>query len=384
VHVVIAPDSFKESLTSPEVAAALERGWRQGAPGSTSRRVPLADGGEGTVQALVEATGGRLETREVTGPLGDPVRAAFGVLGGPGPLTAVVEVAAATGLGLVPPGERDAGRATSYGTGELLAAALDLGARRIVLGLGGSASTDGGAGLVRALGVRLLDADDAELEPGGLGLGAVARVDLGGRHPGLDGCELVAACDVDNPLTGPTGAAAVFGPQKGADPALVTTLDEHLTRYADVVAGAGLAADPGLAGSGAAGGIGFAVVALLGGSLRPGFEIVAEAVGLDALLDGADLVVTGEGRLDAQSLAGKTPIGVMRRARERGIPVVAVAGSLGEGCDELLAAGMTAVLSVAPGVLTLEQALDDASANLERVGRSLGALWSAAATSTSE
>lgn len=378
MHVVIAPDSFKESLTSPEVAAALERGWLRGAPGSTCRRAPLADGGEGTVQALVEATGGRLETREVTGPLGEPVSAAFGVLGGPGPLTAVVEVAAATGLGLVPADARDAGRATSYGTGELVAAALDLGARRIVLGLGGSASTDGGAGLARALGVRLLDAEGRELEPGGLGLAAVASVDLSDRHPGLEGCELVAACDVDNPLTGPRGAAAVFGPQKGAEPALVAELDAHLAGLAEVVARAGLPGDPDRAGAGAAGGIGFAVVALLGGSLRPGFEIVAEAVGLDALLEGADLVLTGEGCLDAQSLAGKTPVGVLRAARAHGVPVVAVGGSLGEGADELLDAGMTAVLSIAPGAVSLEQALADAEANLERVGRSLGALWAAA------
>ena len=379
MHVVIAPDSFKESLTSPEVAAALERGWLQGAPGSTCRRVPLADGGEGTVRALVEATDGRLETREVTGPLGDPVSATFGMLGGPGPVTAVVEVAAASGLALVAASHRDAARATSYGTGELVAAALDLGARRIVLGLGGSASTDGGSGLVQALGVRLLDEHGTEVRHGGAELGRVAQVDVRHRHPALDGCELVAACDVDNPLSGPDGAAAVFGPQKGADPATVTLLDHHLEHLACVVARAGLTADPAARGSGAAGGIGFAVVALLDGALRPGFEIVAEAVGLDALLDGADLVITAEGRLDAQSLAGKTPVGVLRRARDRGIPVVAVAGSLGEGADELLAAGMTAVLSVVPGIVTLEQALEDTSLNLERVGRSLGSVWAAAA-----
>lgn len=378
MRVVIAPDSFKESLSSPDVALALERGWLRGAPDSTCVRVPLADGGEGTVQALVEATGGRAETREVTGPLGAPVRAAFGVLGGSGPLTAVVEVAAASGLGLVPADRRDAARATSYGTGELVAAALDLGARRIVLGLGGSASTDGGAGLARALGVRFLDAQGAEVGPGGAGLGRVARLDTADRHPALDGCELLAACDVDNPLTGPRGAAAVFGPQKGADADTVTLLDRHLRQLARVAGEAGSVADPTSAGTGAAGGIGFAVVALLGGSLRPGFEIVAEAVGLDDLLEGADLVITGEGRLDSQSLSGKTPVGVMRRAVARGVPVVAVAGSLGEGVDDLEAAGMTAVLSVVPGVVGLEEALGGARANLERTGRTLGALWAAA------
>lgn len=382
VRVVIAPDSFKESLSSPDVAEALERGWLRGAPGSTCRRAPLADGGEGTVDALVSATGGHLETRVVTGPLGEPVEAAFGVLGGSGPLTAVVEVAAASGLGLVPPGDRDAGRATSYGTGELLAAALDLGARRVVLGLGGSACTDGGSGLARALGVRLLDADGDDVDGGGTDLDRVVRLDAGDLHPGLRRCEVVAACDVDNPLTGPRGAAAVYGPQKGADPAMVAVLDERLGHFARVLSDSGYDADPAAPGTGAAGGIGHLVLALLGGSLRPGFEIVAEAVGLDDLLKGADLVLTGEGRLDAQSLAGKTPVGVMRLARRRGIPVIAVAGSLGPGVDELVAAGMTAAISVVPGVVGLPEALADASANLERTAQALGAVWAAAAVGT--
>lgn len=381
MRVVIAPDSFKESLSSPEAAAAIEQGWLQGAPDSTCDVVPLADGGEGTVDALVAATGGRVERREVTGPLGDPVVAELGVLGGAGPLTAVVEVAAATGLGLVPPERRDAARASSYGTGQLVAAALDLGAQKIVLGLGGSASTDGGAGLVRALGVRLLDADGHEVTGGGGDLGRVASIDSAGLHPGLADCEVVAACDVDNPLTGPQGAAAVYGPQKGADAATVDLLDQHLAHLAAVVAAAGFTSDADAPGTGAAGGIGFAVLALMGGSLRPGFEIVAEAVGLDARLEGADLVLTGEGRLDAQSLSGKTPVGVMRRARERGIPVVAVAGSLGDDVEEVVAAGMTAVLSVVPGVVTQDEAMDGAAANLQRTAEALGAVWAAAAAS---
>jgi glycerate kinase len=378
VHVVIAPDSFKESLSSPEVATALERGWLLGAPGSTCDLVPLADGGEGTVRALVQATGGRLERRRVQGPLGDPVDAELGVLGGPGPLTAVVEVAAASGLALVPPDERDAGRATSYGTGELIAAALDLGARRIVLGLGGSATTDGGTGLARALGVRFIDADGQDVVGGGDDLGRIVRVDTDGRHRGLADCEVLAACDVDNPLTGPDGAAAVYGPQKGADPTSVALLDGNLAHLADVLAGAGLGADATTPGAGAAGGIGFAVLALLHGRLRPGFDLVAEAVGLDDFLDRADLVLTGEGRLDRQSLAGKTPVGVMRRARARGIPVMALAGSLGEGADELLDAGMTAVLSVVPGVVDHDEAMSRAAANLEATARAVAAVWAAA------
>jgi glycerate kinase len=377
VRVVLAPDSFKESLTSPEVAAALERGWLLGAPGSTCVRVPLADGGEGTVRALVEATGGRVESHRVTGPLGEPVDAELGILGGPGPLTAVVEVAAASGLALVAGEARDAGRATSYGTGELVSAALDAGARRIVLGLGGSACTDGGAGMLQALGVGLLDAERRPLAHGGLELGRLEHLDLAGIHPALAGCEVVAACDVDNPLCGREGAAAVFGPQKGADAATVEVLDGHLARLARTAAAAGLTASPTLAGTGAAGGIGFAVVAFLGGELRPGFEIVADAVGLDEALDGADLVLTGEGRIDAQSLAGKAPVGVLRRARGRGVPVVAVAGSVGD-VDRLVAAGLTAAVSVVPGVVTMDEALAEASDNLERTARALAAVWAAA------
>ncbi|TYL55012.1 glycerate kinase [Nocardioides sp. BGMRC 2183] len=377
MRVVIAPDSFKGSLSSPEVAAALERGWLLGAPDSACVRVPLADGGEGTVQALVDATGGRLETRRVTGPLGAAVDAAFGLLGGSGPLTAVVEVAAASGLTLVEEGSRDAGRATSYGTGELIAAALDLGARRLVIGLGGSACTDGGVGLLQALGARFVDAGGADLGHGGAVLGDLADIDLTGLHPALTECEVVAACDVDNPLTGPRGAAAVFGPQKGADEATVALLDDHLGHLAGVVAER-FDADPSVPGSGAAGGIGFALTGLLGGELRPGIDLVADAVGLDELLTDADLVLTGEGCLDAQSLAGKAPVGVLRRARERGLPVIGVAGSLGEGVEEILAAGMTAVVSVVPGVVSLEEALGSAAVNLESTGRALASIWSAA------
>lgn len=378
MRVVIAPDSFKESLSSPEVAAALARGWLRAVPDSECVCVPLADGGEGTVHALVEATGGRLETRSVRGPLGEPVTAAFGVLGGAGPLTAVVEVAAASGLGLVLVDERDAGRASSHGTGELIAAALDLGVDRLIIGLGGSATTDGGVGMARALGVQFLDAAGDEVGEGGVELGGITTVDLSGLHPGLARCEVVAACDVDNPLTGPSGAAPIFGPQKGADSELVQILDGNLDVLAEAIRRTGAAADPEQPGSGAAGGIGYAVLALLGGELRPGLEIVADAVGLDAHLDGADLVITGEGQLDAQSLAGKTPVGVMRRAKQRGIPVLAVAGSLGDGVDELIEAGMTAVISVVPGVVSLRQALVDAEANLEHTGCTLGAVWRAA------
>lgn len=375
MRVLFAPDSFKESLDSPAVASALAAGWADGDPSAEVVLVPMADGGEGTVDAVVTATGGTHVTVEVPGPLGAPVRAPYGRLPDG---TAVIETAAATGLALVPPEQRHAARASSYGTGCLIAHALDAGARTIVLGLGGSASTDGGSGVCRALGVRLLDAQGDPVEPGGQGLADLARIDLTEAHPGLAEADLVAACDVDNPLTGPRGAAAVFGPQKGADPTAVGRLDSALGRLARVTREVIPSADPDLPGSGAAGGIGFAVVAILGGRLAPGVEIVADAVGLDDQVRGADLVVTGEGRLDGQSLAGKTPVGVLRVAQRHSVPTIAVAGQLGDGVDQVTDAGVTAVFATAPGPVSLERALEDAPQDLRRLGRQLGAMWAAA------
>lgn len=375
MRVLFAPDSFKESLDSPAVASALAAGWVEGDPSAEVVLVPMADGGEGTVDAVVTATGGTHVTVEVPGPLGDPVRASYGRLPDG---TAVIETAAATGLVLVPPEERHAARASSYGTGRLIAHALDAGARTIVLGLGGSASTDGGSGVCRALGIRLLDAQGDPVEPGGQGLADLARIDLTEAHPGLAEADLVAACDVDNPLTGPRGAAAVFGPQKGADPTAVERLDSALGRLARVTREVIPSADPDLPGSGAAGGIGFAVVAVLGGRLAPGVEIVADAVGLDDQVRGADLVVTGEGRLDGQSLAGKTPVGVLRVAQRHRVPTIAIAGQLGNGVDQVTDAGVTAVFATAPGPISLERALEDAPQDLRRLGRQLGAMWAAA------
>lgn len=379
MRVVIAPDSFKESLGSPAVAAALAQGWREGDPSATVVEVPMADGGEGTVEAVLGATGGTRRALEVPDPLGRPVAATYALL--PDGRTAVVEVAAATGLALVEPGLRDAGRASSYGTGALLARALDDGVSSVVLGLGGSASTDGGAGLCQALGIRLLDDRGETIPPGGDGLAELATVDLSGAHPRLREVDLVAACDVDNPLCGTRGAAAVFGPQKGADPADVDRLDDALRRLADMVQRHHPRADPEVAGAGAAGGIGFAVVALLGGRLATGVDLVAQAVGLEDHVRGADLVVTGEGRLDGQSLSGKTPVGVLRVAQRHGVPTIAVAGQLGPDVDRLVDAGVTAVFAAAPGPVTLEQAMADAPQDLRRLARQLAATWAAASMS---
>ena len=372
MKIVIAPDSFKESLSAPEVAAAIARGWRQVFPEAELLLRPMADGGEGTVDAVLAATGGERRECRVCGPLGEPVLAHWGWLGEG---TAVLEMASASGLHHVPRDRRDATVTTSLGTGELIRAALDAGATRIILGLGGSATNDGGAGLLQALGVRFLDAREVELPPGGAALARLVRIDVGGLDPRLLQARLEIAADVDNPLCGPRGASRVFGPQKGADPLQVEQLDAALEHYARVVA-ATLGEDhshhPGV---GAAGGLGFAARAFLHAGFRPGIELVAELSGLADAVEGADLVITGEGRLDSQSLHGKTPVGVARIARAAGVPVVALAGSLGEDYQALYAAGIDAAFALSPGPQSLEQAMTGAAAELQARACDLARLW---------
>lgn len=378
MKIVIAPDSFKESLSAPDVAAAIGRGWTSVHPAAQVLLRPMADGGEGTVDAVLAATGGERRTAIVRGPLGDGVEAHWGWLGEGG---AIIEMAAASGLHRVPQAERDATRTCSFGTGELIREALDAGATRITLGLGGSATNDGGAGLLRALGLRLLDADGEELAPGGAALAGLARIDRSGIDPRLAGVAFDVAADVDNPLCGSRGASHVFGPQKGASPAQVEALDAALQRYADVVAaelGEDHSRQPGV---GAAGGLGFAARAFLGARFRPGIELVAELAGLAEAVVGADLVITGEGRLDAQSLHGKTPVGVARIARSAGVPVIALAGSLGEGYPRLREAGIEAAFSLVPGPMTLERAMAVAAGELEARSADIARLWALAARS---
>ena len=288
---------------------------------------------------------------------------------------AVIEMAEASGLHRVEPARRDVLRASSFGTGELIRAALDAGVRRIVLGLGGSATNDGGAGLLCALGVRLLDADGGDLPPGGEALARLRHIDLTGLDTRLAQVEVLVAADVDNPLCGPRGASAVFGPQKGATPAQVDQLDAALGHYADVMAST-LGEDlRNLPGVGAAGGLGFAARAVLKAGFRPGIELVAELAGLAEAVHGANLVITGEGRLDGQSLHGKTPVGVARIARAAGVPVIALAGSLGEGYQRLYAEGIGAAFSLAPGPLSLEQAMQQAADQLSARAADLARLW---------
>ena len=355
MRIVVAPDSFKGSLSALGVAEAIERGLRAVWPDAEVRKVPIADGGEGTVDALVAATGGRLEERTVRGPLGEPVRARWGVLGDG--RTAVIEMAAASGLPLVPKDRRDPRLTTTYGTGELVRAALDAGLSRLVVGVGGSATNDGGTGLARALGVRFLDAAGQDLPEGGAALARLSRVELGGLDPRLASAEVTVACDVDNPLTGPRGASAVYGPQKGATPEMVKELDAALGHYAGVARTATGRDVAGLPGAGAAGGLGAGLLFFTPARLRPGVEIVLETTGFEALVDGADLVVTGEGRTDFQTAMGKAPVGVAAVAKRHGVPVVCLAGGLGDGADDVLAKGIDALASVVPQAMPLEEAM---------------------------
>ena len=372
MKIVIAPDSFKESLSAPEVAQAIARGWLAVHPDAEIALCPMADGGEGTVDAVLAAAGGERRELSVMGPLASPVNAHWGWLGDG---TAVIEMAAASGLHWVPSAQRDARVTSSYGTGELITAALDAGATRIILGLGGSATNDGGSGLLRALGVRFLDAGGNELRPGGAALASLQRVDLSGLDERLQGVQVEVAADVDNPLCGPKGASAVFGPQKGASPEQVEELDAALARLAEVV-GEALGEDfSTFPGVGAAGGLGFAAKAFLGARFRPGIELVAELSGLADAVRGADLVITGEGRLDAQSLHGKTPVGVARVAKNQGVPVIALAGSLGKGYQAVRDAGIEACFSLAPGPITLEHACANAGPELEARAADLARFW---------
>jgi glycerate kinase len=352
VKVVVAPDKFKGSVGAVAVAEAMARGVRAVFPDAEVDQVPIADGGEGTVDALVLATGGRMETTEVRGPLGEPVRARWGVLGGGD--TAVLEMAAASGLPLVPPERRDPRVTTTRGTGELVRAALDAGLRKLVVGIGGSATNDGGTGMARALGVRFLDARGEELPEGGAALARLERIELGGLDPRLAGTGLLVACDVDNPLTGPRGASAVYGPQKGATPGMVQELDAALARFATIATratGRDVADRP---GAGAAGGLGAGLLFFTPARLRPGVEIVLEATGFDRRVRDADLVVTGEGRTDAQTAMGKAPAGVAAAAKRHGVPVICLSGGLGEGADRVLEVGIDAVASTVPGPMSLE------------------------------
>jgi len=372
MRIVIAPDSFKESAPADRVAAALAAGILRVMPEADLVLAPMADGGEGTVDALVAGTGGVKATATVTGPLGEPVLAEYGVLGDG--ITAVIEMAAAAGLALAPPDRRDPRVTTTRGAGELILDALGRGLRRFVMGIGGSATNDGGAGMAQALGYHLLDVDGHELPPGGSALARLDRIDSSSKHPALAESSFSVACDVTNPLCGPLGASRVFGPQKGADKTAVDELDAALRRFGEVVA-----RDLGVpvldvACAGAAGGLGAGLMAFCGARLMPGAEVVAQACRLEQRMAGADLVITGEGRIDSQTAGGKTPLGVARIAKKLGIPVVAVAGTLGVGYEILYELGIDAVLPIQPRPMTLAESIACCEDSLQRAGENLARL----------
>ncbi|QBM17615.1 glycerate 2-kinase [Marinobacter sp. JH2] len=371
MRIVIAPDSFKECLSADQVASALARGWAKAAPRDEIIEVPLADGGEGTTVALTEALHGQLHSVTVTGPLGEPVVARYGLADSAN--TAIIEVAEGSGLHCVPPDERNALSASSYGTGELMLEALAHKPKVLIMGLGGSATTDGGAGILQALGAKLLDKGGNPIPPGGIGLGKLASLDLQPALDAIGDARLVVACDVNNPLTGPKGAAVVFGPQKGASIQQLIKLDANLAHFARLAKkqGRDISSFP---GSGAAGGIGGMVVGILGAQLRPGIELVMDTVELESHIETADLVITAEGAIDNQSAYGKTPAGVSLMAKKYGVPVVGFAGMLGQDFSALQTKGLTAAFSITRGPMELQNAYAQAEANLEQCAEQLALL----------
>ncbi|WP_264805185.1 glycerate kinase [Cytobacillus sp. NCCP-133] len=371
MKIVIAPDSFKESLSALEAANAIEKGFKSIFPSAEYRKMPMADGGEGTVQSLVEATNGTIEERTVTGPLGEPVQAFFGLMGDG--QTAVIEMAAASGLHLVPAEKRNPMITSTRGTGDLIAAALDLGVEHLIIGLGGSATNDGGAGMVQALGGKLLDEKGKDIGPGGGSLSQLASVDLSGLDPRLKNVHIEVACDVDNPLTGPRGASAIFGPQKGASPEMVKILDQNLAHFADVAEAAIGKPYRNIEGAGAAGGIGGSLLAFLNADLKRGIDIVLSAVDFETEVKDADLVITGEGQIDSQTIYGKTPIGVAKAAKKYGVSVIGLAGSLSDDCHVVHEHGIDALFSIVPGTITLPQAIEQAAIYMERTARNIAA-----------
>ena len=350
MKIVIAPDSFKESLSAEKCCQAIKAGFSTLFPDANYICLPIADGGEGTVDAMVAATGGNIVTLEVCGPMGEKVNAFYGLTGDG--KTAVIEMAAASGLMLVAPEKRNPLLASSFGTGELIRHALDNGIRHIILGIGGSATVDGGMGMAQALGVRFLDADGQVLVANGGNLARVASIEMDECDPRLANCHIEVACDVDNPLVGARGAAAVFGPQKGATPEMVEELEQ-------------------MAGGGAAGGMGIAAAVFLIADIKPGIEIVLNAVNLAQAVQGAALVITGEGRIDSQTAGGKAPLGVASVAKQFNVPVIGIAGVLGDGVEVVHQYGIDAVFSILPRLAPLAEVLASGETNLFNSARNI-------------
>lgn len=369
MNIIIAPDSFKESLSSFEVAKAFESGFKEVIPEANFTKIPIADGGEGTVKALVMATGGQIISTNVIGPLGNEVESFYGVCGDG--KTVVIEMAASSGLDLVPKEFRNPLVTTSFGTGQLIKTALDEGFRKFIIGIGGSATNDAGAGMLQALGVKLLDNNGEEIGYGGGSLAKLSTIDLSEIDSRINESTIDVACDVTNPLTGPTGASAVFGPQKGASPQMVEVLDKCLKHFANKVLSDLNKDFENDNGAGAAGGMGYALKGFLNAKLLPGVEIVIEQTNLRELVKDANLVITGEGRIDGQSIFGKAPVGIAKVAKENGVPVIAIAGSLGSDAKVVREHGINAVFSIVNGPCTLEDALENAQENVKSTARNI-------------
>ncbi len=371
--IVIAPDSFKESLSAKEVASVIASAFQSILPHVHLVQVPMADGGEGTLEALIDATEGQFHTAIVRGPLGAPVTAQWGMLGDG--CTAVIEMASASGLALIAASTRNPLLTSTEGTGELIRTALDAGARKFILAIGGSATNDGGSGMLRALGAKFFDAAGAPLAAGGAALADLVQIDLADFDSRLLECEFEVACDVDNPLTGAKGASAIFGPQKGATPGMIVQLDNALSNYAHIIRQQLDKDVEHSAGAGAAGGMGAAALAFFPQCrLRRGVDIVLDAAGLAQHLGDADLVITGEGRLDGQTIFGKTPIGVAKMAKQYGLPVIGIGGCLREDVDEVYEHGIDAVFSCVHKAMPLEEALGSARENLHRTARNVASM----------
>ena len=363
MKIVVAPDSFKESLSAMEVAAAIEKGIKKVNSTIEVIKVPMADGGEGTVQALVDATRGSLIKVKAKDPLHRDIESFYGILGDS--QTAIIEMAAASGLDLLQEHEKNPAITSTYGTGQLILHALEVGCTRLIIGIGGSATNDGGAGAAQALGAKLLDVKGRQVAPGGGNLDQLAQIDCSEMDPRLQSTEILVACDVTNPLTGPNGASVIYGPQKGADESLVQRLDANLHHLSQLIESNLNVSMENIPGAGAAGGLGGGLMAFFNARLQPGFDIIKELVGLEMVVQEATLVLTGEGRMDYQTQFGKTPFGVAQVAKKYNKPVIAIAGSLGPGVEELYHQGIDSVFSIVDQPMALTDAMKDAATLLE-------------------
>ncbi|WP_003545732.1 glycerate kinase [Desulfotomaculum nigrificans] len=376
MKIVIAPDSFKESLTALQVSNAIEKGFKEILKNAEYIKIPMADGGEGTVQSLVDATNGKIIKKEVIGPLGKPVEAFFGILGDG--KTAVIEMAAASGLHLVPHEERNPLITTTWGTGELILAALDYEVDHIIIGIGGSATNDGGAGMAQALGAKLLNHEGKQIGYGGGALNHIAAIDISEMDPRLQNVKIEVACDVNNPLVGPTGASAVYGPQKGATPEMVQFLDQNLNHYAEIIKRDLNKDVKEIPGAGAAGGLGAGLLAFLSAELKRGVDIVISATNLEQHIQGASLVITGEGKIDSQTINGKTPIGVAKIAKKYGIPVIGIGGNIAKDSGIVYEHGIDALFSIVPRVTSLQDAMENAEKYVRQTAKNIAAIWNLA------